>query len=68
MYRMISQLIGGGGWASLEDEEEDELMVTGPKVKRRQCTMAVLSTWYKVSGLPVLFTQCTIKCICLCKL
>ncbi|MPC07523.1 Origin recognition complex subunit 3 [Portunus trituberculatus] len=46
MYRMISQLIGGGGWASLEDEEE-EVMVAGPKVKRRQCTMAVLSVWYK---------------------
>ncbi|KAG0725663.1 Origin recognition complex subunit 3 [Chionoecetes opilio] len=47
MYRMISQLIGGGGWAGLQDEEEEEEVVTGPKVKRKQCTMAVLAAWYQ---------------------
>lgn len=52
MYRMISQLIGGGGWAdegAEEDEDEERAMAaTGPKVKRRQCTMATLASWYKV--------------------
>ncbi|KAK8381467.1 hypothetical protein O3P69_018502 [Scylla paramamosain] len=47
MYKMISQLIGGGGWATLEDDEEEEVVMAGPKVKRRQCTMAVLSVWYR---------------------
>ena len=53
MYKMISQLIGGGGWANLEDEEEEDelMMASAPKVKRKQCTMSVLSAWYKVGHL-----------------
>lgn len=49
VYKMISQLMGQGD--VMDPDVCEELATAGPGLKRAQGTMAVLTAWYKVSGL-----------------